>query len=231
MTEDDERRLVHAGRLALVGQLTRGAAHELNNPLFVILGLLELVSATVDTSSKAYERIMLARSTGDEMKEILRALLDLARPDPPDAEPERIPLDELAREAVTTARRLTLAKDVELVEQYGDGAVEVVGRRGELRQLLVTLLANGQEAQKGGGRVTLDVSAERAEAVVTVSDRGPGIPPALADDVFRPLAAGEGPGLGLATVRLIARRHGGDAELGSSADGGTAVVVRLPLAS
>lgn len=220
-----EEQLIRAARNALVGQLTRAAAHELNNPLFVVLGLVELVSLRLDPASKERERLEVALGSGDEIKEILRMLLEIARPDPLDEAPRVLELGEVAAEAVAAARRLTLAKNVAVVADPGSG-FPVRGRRAELRQLLLTLLANAQEAQPGGGTVTLDLAAAGDEAVVTIADDGPGVPTEVERRLFEPLAAG----LGLAAARAIARAHGGELDLASRPGGGATATVRLPLA-
>src|SRR4051794_2652784 len=116
--------------------MARGIMHELNNPLFVVLGLVELVLRDAEPDSKAHERLALALATGDEVKQLVAAVLDVARDEVP-GEPEPLALDVPAREAAALARRLSLSKEIEIVERHDAEPAVVLGRLRRLRQLFL----------------------------------------------------------------------------------------------
>jgi signal transduction histidine kinase len=194
----DEAAVVRAARLALLGRLTRGVAHELNNPLFVVLGLVELVLRDVEPGTKAHERLSLALATGGEIRELVATVLEFARDAEP-GEPGPLALQEPACEATALARRLALAKDVEFVERYPDEPVLVEARAPQLRQLFLTLLVLAERGAAGPATVTLEVGREGADAVARV-----------AADVDAPPDAA----FDLEAATAIARLHGGSLAIG-----------------
>jgi two-component system NtrC family sensor kinase len=182
-------RLLETARLAAVGELAAGAAHEINNPLFAILGLVELMLADAEPGTKLHERLELVHETGLEIKTIVRALLDLARPG--SGERGLLRLDDSARESAELFRRLSADKSVELVERYDPGETTVEGSRAALLQLFVHLLT----AVSGGSTITIAVEPAEGGVVAEVRHDGPQQPDA--DD------------LGIAASRAIAALHGG----------------------
>jgi signal transduction histidine kinase len=223
------RALVEAGRLVALGELTPGLAHELNNPLFAILALVEFLLLEAVPGSKAHSRLDLIQTTGNEIKGILKAVLEFAR------EPAgRRPLDlaETVAEAVALIRSTSAWKGVELVERYPAGAPGiVVGNAGELKQVVVHLVANAVAAMDGAGTVTIGVAVGDGFVDAVVCDTGAGIPADVLPQVFEPFfTTGAGSGLGLPAARAIAQDHGGELAVESTPNVGTTFRLRLPLA-
>jgi signal transduction histidine kinase len=218
--------LVHAARLAALGELTPGVAHELGNPLLGILGLVELALGEVAEGSPAKRRLELARDTALEMRGVLRTLVDFAR-EPVDAHGP-VNLGEAVRDTVDLAHRTSSATDVELYADIGTEPVYVVGNRGRLRHCVLELLFTARGAIPEGGRIAVEVKGGGGWASVRVSDSGPGLSAEAAARAFEPFfrAGPGGSGLGLAAGRAIAAEHGGSLGLESGA-----FVLRLPLAS
>jgi two-component system NtrC family sensor kinase len=232
----DERRLqqqlVQSGKLAAIGELAAGVAHEINNPLFAILGLTEFLLKEAAPGSKAHQRLELIQSTGLEIKEIVRALLDFARENAD--ERQVVPLADVVRSTVDLVRRTNAHKGVELVDTYGDEEAPVAGSPNQLKQILLNLIANARQAMPNGGTVHVDVRRDRGAAVVSVADDGPGITPELAPRIFEPFfttkRATGGTGLGLSVSLGIAEAHGGTLTACSEAGRGATFTLRLPLA-
>jgi signal transduction histidine kinase len=221
--------LVRTGKLVALGELTPGVAHELNNPLFAILGLVDLLLAESEHGSRAHRRLGVVRETAQDLREVVRALVDFAREPAADVAP--VELVETVRETVSLFRRTAAAKDVELEELVGTEPVVVHGSRNEIRQCLVHLLSNACAALPDGGAVEVELTRSGRWATVTLSDSGPGIPDELRDAIFEPVVTtrATGNGLGLAAARSIAERHGGTLEL-DAAGPGAVFVLRIPVA-
>jgi signal transduction histidine kinase len=220
--------LARAGKLVALGELTPGLAHELSNPLFAILGLVDFLLAESEPGSRAHRRLIVVQETAQDMRGILRALVDFARE--PGGPIGPVELVETVRETVALVRRTTFAKDVEVEERLGNVPVVVQGSRNELRQCVIHLLTNACAALPDGGTVAVELLQRDGWAVATVSDSGPGVPDALKSAIFEPFftTRSAGGGLGLAAGRAIAERHGGTLELDASGPGAT-FVLRLPL--
>ncbi|HEV8687193.1 MAG TPA: PAS domain S-box protein, partial [Gaiellaceae bacterium] len=180
-----ERQLIQSGKLASIGELAAGVAHEINNPLFAILGFVEFLLLDVEPGTKSYERLELIQGTALEIKEIVRALLDFAR----ERSDERavISLTDVASQTVELMRRTSAAKQVEIVERYTDADVRVDASANQLKQIFVNLISNSKVALKEtGGTITVEVGRDGCGAWTEVRDNGPGIPADLVERVFEP---------------------------------------------
>jgi signal transduction histidine kinase len=229
---DNTSQAVQAARMAAVGELAAGVVHEINNPLFAILGLVEFLLREAEPGTKAHERLTLVHETGLEIKTIARALLDFARERPGEA--ETVNLASAAAATIELYRRTSAARDVEIVLR-ADPFVPVHGSAAQLKQLVLHLLANAREALPNGGTVAVAVLAAPGEAVLTVSDTGAGIPPFAQSRVFEPFFTTHhergATGLGLAAARAIAAGHGGTLTADSPPGSGARLTLRIPAAS
>lgn len=185
--------LLELGRLAVVGRLTRGVVHELNNPLFVVLTLAELLSRDAVPGSPAAGRLAQLQESGAELRSLLGALGEVARA-PRELSPEAVAVAPLLGEAVELIRRATLRKDVEIVERCDDGGAVVTAVPSLLRLALLGLLAEAQEATPEGG--TVEVATQRRGDRVAVVVRWACLPgadgPAAGDRLLEPVVAGCG---------------------------------------
>ncbi len=233
---DEERRLkqqlVQSGKLAAIGELAAGVAHEINNPLFAILGLTEFLLAEADPGTKNRQRLELIQETGLEIKEIVRALLDFARENAD--ERHVVPLEEVVRSTVDLVRRTNAHKGVELVDRYDGSDALVSASPNQLKQIFLNLVANARQAMPHGGTVTVEVRREGDVAVATVADDGPGIDPDVLERIFEPFFTTKrdtgGTGLGLSVSLGIAESHGGSLTVASEPGHGTTFCLRLPVA-
>jgi two-component system NtrC family sensor kinase len=221
--------LLEAGRLSAFGELVRGLAHEINNPLFGMLGLVDLLLADLEPGSPEHDRLLLVRQSGLEIKEITHALLRFARAEPNDI--GTFSLHRIAEEAVDLVRCTNADKNFELREDYCREPLHVHGRPGRLGQVLLSLLVNAQQALPAGGTTTVRLERDGDCAVASVTDTGDGIDPSIRKHLFEPFTTTKaGTGLGLAASFEIARAHGGDLSVVSSVGTGATFVLKLPLA-
>jgi PAS domain S-box-containing protein len=233
-TSEDRRvqqQLVQSGKLAAIGELAAGVAHEINNPLFAILGLTEFLLKESEPGSKPHQRLQLIQQTGLEIKEIVRALLDFARENA--EERHDVSLDDVARSTVDLVRRTNAHKGVELVATYSDSGAFVYASPNQLKQIFLNLIANARQAMPHGGTVTVDVRREREFVVAVVGDDGPGIDPDVVPRIFEPFFTTKrstgGTGLGLSVSLGIAEAHGGTLTVTSEPGRGSEFALRLPV--
>ena len=228
-----EQQLIQSGKLASIGELAAGVAHEINNPLFAILGLVEFLLIETEPGTKAHERLTLIQGTAYEIKEIVRALLDFAR----ERADERtvVCLDYIAAQTVELMRKTSAAKQVDIVERFPDLSTPVEASASQLKQIFVNLISNAKHALKdGGGTITVEVGRDADSAWAEVRDTGPGLSPEVAARVFEPFFTTRrdigGTGLGLSVSLGIAQAHGGSLVVDSAPGEGATFRLRLPLA-
>jgi signal transduction histidine kinase len=228
----DAPRLAQSGKLATLGELAPGVGHEINNPLFAVLTLAELLLEDAEPATEQHERLVLLRDAALEIKEIVRAFLRFARTQP--GEQQLVDLGAVVGETVEFVRRTTSAKAVQIEERHAAEPLVVRASANELQQVLLNLLTNAQHAMPDGGTVSVEVCREGEWAVARVTDAGVGIDPALKPRIFEPFFTtrrATGSGLGLAAGLDIARAHGGTLVAESEPGYGATLTLRLPLAS
>lgn len=222
----DRERQAHSDHARELYALTGEIAHELKNPLAAVKGLAALLARDVD--GRPAERLAVLRGEVDRMQETLEQFLDLSRPLVPLTQ-DAVDLGALAREVAQATDGLARSQGLALiVEAHG---VVVWADRRKLRQVLVNLVHNAIEAAPAGTEVRIDAAYEVEGVVLTVADRGPGLPDTLIDGLaFEPgvTTRARGSGLGLTIARALVLQHGGAIALQPRDGGGTRVAVTLP---
>jgi len=222
-----QQQLVQSEKLAGIGRLAAGVAHEINNPLAVILGYVRLLQRKAEGPIADDLRVIEDETV--RAKLIVDGLLDLSRPIA--SAPEPADLRALAGEVVARLHQVRALEGV-AVTVAGEGSVQ--GHPQKLRQVLLNLLKNAAEASGPGGRVALEVVAEAGGGVrVTVDDTGPGLSAQARARLFEPFFTTKetGTGLGLAVSQGIVRAHGGELEAGDAPGGGARFTLRIPPAT
>ena len=211
-----EVQLIQSEKLAAVGQLVSGVAHELNNPLTSIAGLSEFLQERPSLPAAEREHLRVIQEQADRAGRIVRNLLTFARKGSPGAGVVDLN-DILGRTALLVTYELHL-RGIELIEERADGPLPVRGNRDELQQVLLNLVNNAVHAVRGlpegtPRRVTLGTGMEQGQVVVRVRDTGGGVPTELVPQLFTPFFTtkdpGEGTGLGLSLSYRIVESHGG----------------------
>lgn len=234
-----QERLVRSERLASVGRLSAGLAHEIGNPLAAILGFQELLLAGGLSDEEQRDFITRMKRETERIHRILRDLLEFARPAGRGAggpEPPGSIADAL-HDVIALVQPQKVFRDVEFVAEIAPELPKVALSHPRLVQLLLNLLLNAADAApKKDGRVMVRALREAGGRVrVEVEDNGSGIAPAVKDTLFEPFVTskpvGEGTGLGLAVCRGLVDAVGGTIGVEPSAGAGARFVIDLPSAS
>lgn len=228
--------LIHASRLALLGEFTASIAHEINQPLGAILANADAAEMMLDAAPPSIDdvRQILADIRRDILRasEVIRRLRKLLRKEEMDFQP--VDLHDVVREAVALVRAESRQRAVRIQLELAENLPQLKGDRIHLQQVLINLFANGMEAMEGmtaGKELHVRVTDDQQEVVVCVTDTGPGIPANQLARVFdhfystRP----EGMGMGLAITRTLVERHGGRIKAENAAGGGATFRFSLPL--
>jgi signal transduction histidine kinase len=218
-----------ADKLATVGELAAGAAHEIRNPLTAIRSSLQyLGSKSQDETSRRL--LDSAVQETERIDKIVSALLSFSRPS--EIVRERHELRETIEESLELVSFQTKTHNVAVSLDVPPTPLLIRGDRAQLKQLFLNVFLNALQAMPGGGRMTVQaLLKEGRKAVVTVADTGEGIPEETMDRIFDPFFTTKkgGTGLGLSICYNIAKSHNGDIEVKSKPGQGTTVLISLPL--
>lgn len=233
-----ERDLRHSERLAAVGQLAAGVAHELGAPLNVIDGRAEQLLTRPDVShEKSRRNLEIIRNQTARITHIVRQLLNLARPY--DLHRVRLDLDAAMRDALDNLAGMMQDANVRVVFDFDENPINICADPDFLRQVLTNVLINAVQAMQGdGGTITVELQSDAAErggvkfARVIVADCGSGISEEDLEHVFEPFFTtkdvGSGTGLGLTVSRRIVEEHGGWITAVNNTQKGATFMVYLP---
>lgn len=222
--------LAHSERLASIGRLAAGVAHEIGNPVTGIACLAQNLQAEDHTDLVRQSTAQILQQT-KRISNIVQSLMTFSRSGTPEDRQEQVNLHETVSEAVRLVRLSRSGREVECLNHCSPN-VQIKGDRQKFLQVFVNLLTNACDASRAGDRVVVTAAQEDGELQVEVCDRGAGIPEELRERVFEPFFTtkhpGEGTGLGLPMVYQIVEDYGGSIELDGNAGGGTRVILRFP---
>ncbi len=233
-----ERDLLVTQRLASLGTLAAGIAHEINNPLGGLTNAVRRLREGGLPPDREKEYLDLVLDGLERIRGIVGRVLSMG---PRAIPPLEVQVGDVVREALAFAEHRARSAGVSVsLEGEGSSAARVRGDRGELVQVVLNLLLNaidavgGRSDPKAGGSVRIGIARDGGEVVVRVRDDGPGIDPVILDRVLDPFFTtkepGRGTGLGLTVAYAVVESHGGRLELRNHPDGGLEATVRLPLA-
>jgi two-component system NtrC family sensor kinase len=236
ITDSSELRgkLVHAEKMAAVGQLVSGVAHEVNNPLTAILGFADLLMENPDIPENARKDLRVILQEAQRTKQIVQNLLSFARQMPPQRNPVQV--NVILRRTVQLRSYDFNSHGVDIVEHLDEGLPEIMGDAHQLQQVFLNILNNAYDAVHEVGRpARIEIMTTKAGDAVEVSfcDNGYGIshPDRIFDPFFTTKEVGKGTGLGLSICYGIVKEHGGEILCHNNADGqGATFIVRFPAA-
>jgi PAS domain S-box-containing protein len=227
-------KLVHAEKMAAVGQLVSGVAHEVNNPLTAILGFADLLMESADLPETARKDLRVILQEAQRTKQIVQNLLSFARQMPPQRNP--LQLNSILRRTIQLRSYDFNSHGVDVVEHLDEGLPDVVGDAHQLQQVFLNILNNAYDAVREVGRpARIEIMSTKAGDAVEVSfsDNGNGIshPDKIFDPFFTTKEVGKGTGLGLSICYGIVKEHGGEIHCHNNIGGmGATFIVRLPAA-
>lgn len=227
-------RLVLTDKLALLGQLLVGVAHEIRNPLAAIQLNLHVVKSAIPEDAAWSSSVEMALQGAQRIAELIETTLNFARPAPQVV--QRHDVHEILEAALKLIQMLLYRKSVTLRRYYATEPLPVYGDARQLQQVFVNLLTNAADAIEEQGSITLSTTHEELDSgryvVVSIADDGVGIPPEDLAHIFEPFFTRKphGTGLGLAIARRILLQHRGELLIESRPGHGTQCIVRLPAA-
>jgi signal transduction histidine kinase len=232
-----QRRMAHTEKLASIGTLAAGVAHELNNPLTVILGMADLLIEKTPRDSEQYEILKTIERQGANAKRIVEKLVAFARY----SEHDEIEIDvnELIKEVLAVTGKTLSMNRIAVQTDFVDELPPVIGNRGELQQVLMNIMNNAMHAMRGGGILTVTTLLEpkKRDIEIRISDTGPGILKKVRERIFDPFfttkKVGDGTGLGLSISFGLIKKHKGTiifetATKDESPQTGTTFIISLP---
>ena len=229
-------RLVRSERLASVGRLAAGLAHEIGNPISALIGLEDLVLAGGLSPEEERDFLTRMRKETERIHRILRDLLQFARPAaerlPGESAPEPGDVETAARDTAALVAPQRSLKDVSLALDVARGLPAVSLGHEALMQVILNLVMNAADAVGGGGKVRISAARSGRGVRLSVEDDGPGVDPRVQAQLFEPFVTtkdvGKGTGLGLAVCRGLVEAAGGSITLDREYTRGARFVVELP---
>ncbi|MGA8145037.1 MAG: PAS domain-containing protein [Candidatus Acidiferrales bacterium] len=230
---DLQSKLMHTEKMAALGQLVSGVAHEVNNPLAAIVGFTDLLLENPQIPESAKEELRVILQEAQRTRVIVQNLLSFARQMPAQREPVQV--NSVLRQTLKLRAYDFSNHGVELVERYEEDLPVVVGDPHQLQQVFLNILNNAYDAiqeTRRPGKIEIATIQRVNELEVLIRDNGPGIlqPERIFDPFFTTKEVGKGTGLGLSICYGIVRAHQGEISARNNPDGvGCTFIVRLPV--
>lgn len=229
--------LVHSGKMAALGQLAGGVAHEINNPLQIMLGRIQMIQLMIEDKkadtggAKLQEELRLVIEEVLRVRDIVRNLLDFSRQGKRDSALSPMGMDETIQDVLALLRHQLISNQVEVRLSLGGAGMRVLGNRNQLKQVFINLMMNAIHAMEKEPRILEIATAERGGMVVaTVRDSGIGIPREDQARLFEPFFSTKpmGTGLGLSISYGLIKEHKGNIEVESQVGSGACFTISIP---
>ncbi|MBN1114072.1 MAG: sensor histidine kinase [Oligoflexia bacterium] len=226
------QKYVHAEKLAAIGQIVSGVAHEINNPLSIILGHTQLLIEQAGTDSEFCASLRSIEREIFRCSELLKGLLSFSRMGRSDSI-ESIDINTAVDEIIKLIEVQTKIKNVNVNKQYASDLPQSVINKNQIQQVILNLCNNAIDAMPDGGSLTVETKAEEGRIEISITDTGVGMKEDVKDHLFEAFFTtkpiGKGTGLGLNLCNEIVKGHNGTINVYSSEGKGTTFNVRLPI--
>ncbi len=224
--------LIQSEKMAAVGTLSAGLAHEVKNPLAAVLGYAQLSKTKLDQPEALLKHLDTIESETRRCNEIIGNLMQFSRQEK--GEYSQILINDVVRKSMDIVDHQLSLNNVTIKSDLAENLPNITGNANQLQQVLMNLMINAQHAiGDGGGTVDVATLRKGRSVFLTVSDTGPGVPEEVAAKIFEPFfttkPAGEGTGLGLSVTYGIIQDHGGDILVTRADSGGAKFVIKLPV--
>ena len=223
--------LRHADRLATIGQLAAGVAHELNEPLGNILGFAQLIEKDPELTGQIRHDIERIEKASLHAREVIRKLMTFAHQTPP--KKGKMDINRLITEGLSFIESRCAKEGIELERFLSPNVPEITGDHSQLHQVLVNLVVNAIQAMPEGGKLTIRTKPSGNYVILIIEDTGTGMTEGVMKQIFVPFfttkEVGQGTGLGLAVVHGIVTSHEGAIHVESRVGHGSRFEVRLPV--
>jgi len=230
-----QAKLAHSEKMATIGRLVSGVAHEVNNPLAAILGFTDLLLENPEVPLSARDDLQIILQETQRTKDIVQDLLSFARQRPVQREP--VQLNSVLRQTIKLRSYDFASHGVEVLEDFEEALAPALGDSQQLQQVFLNILNNAYDAvQEAGqrGRIRIHTRRRTDMIEVAISDNGTGIadPQRIFDPFYTTKQVGKGTGLGLSICYGIVRAHAGEIQCwNNEGDAGSTFVVRIPVAT
>jgi two-component system, NtrC family, sensor kinase len=226
-----QKTLLQQEKLASIGRLSAGVAHEINNPLTTILTSALLVQEDLSPDDPAYEELGLIAKEALRCRKIVASLLDFARQTQPQKKMHH--LNHIVAESVLLTQKQAAFKDIGVDTHLDPAIPEQMLDKGQLQQALINLILNAVEATPEGGRITVrtQLRHEKKSVHIDIEDNGAGIHKDQLNKIFEPFFTTKesGTGLGLSITHGFIEQHGGTIKVESTLGQGTRFIIHLPI--
>ncbi len=226
-----QRQLIRSEKLASLGEIVAGIAHELNNPLTGILVLSSLLADSDQLDPTRREDVETIVRESQRCARIVGGLLDFAKASSP--QKVKIDLHAIMDSSLALIGGQSIFHDVDIVKRYADGLPRVLADPNQIEQVFINILINAGQAMAGGGTLSIETEFGPEGVAVRIRDTGCGIPEDHLPKIFDPFFStkeSHGTGLGLSVSYGIIENHGGSIEVSSRVASGTVFTIRLPAA-
>ena len=226
-----EDQLIQSEKMAAIGQLAAGIAHEIRNPLGIITNALYDLSEIVDSDNpEVKEDLRIAKEEMERVQAIINTLLEFSRESR--AELEHVDINDLLRKTLQLMNKSLQNSDVRVVTEFAPLSA-CQANQNALRQIFLNLITNAVQAMPDGGELRVRTAPLLDGRIqLEFADTGMGIPPEHLKDIFNPFfttkAPGQGTGLGLSVVHSVVKRYGGDIHVQSQVNSGTTFTIEFP---
>ncbi len=229
--ENLQEQLRHSDRLATIGQLAAGVAHELNEPLGSILGFAQLIKKDLNNPQQIMMDVNKIESASLHAREVIKKLMIFSRQSP--QKKSSINLDRIVEEGLYFLESRCAKADIHLIKELNGNLPDFVADKSQLYQILVNLVVNSIQAMPEGGTINIKTTRDETNVILSVKDSGLGIEEDILNKIFIPFFTtkdiDEGTGLGLAVVHGIVTSHGGFINVESKPGKGTVFNINLPI--